>query len=642
MPEQQALPGLGLTLSEPTPPQTFDSSQTPLARIGADKQYHETLLTYFKTRLNASESRMNQFYSRWRANELKTQAYIALPDYEQLLKTMNANGKPPSPVSITFPYAYATAWTIVTYLLHTFCGRRPMFQIGWMRKDQVQSAMNLERLLQWNADATRLARVLFQFFMDSQVYGVGAMRVLWKSKYAMRSRIVQPEGLNGLIAKVFGNTGQFPRVKEKRLVFEGNEVEPIDPFMFFPDPNVPMSEVNRKGEYCFWRTFIGKHDLLQGEADGSLKWTDRVKPMSPSSVSNLFGNNQSSRSLFVGGDSIAAMGNSGRQIPYYQFDQGSCIVVPKELGLGDSRFPERWLVGIVNKEQIVQLEPLDAEHDMHPVAVIEPNSFGYGFGQPGLVDFIAPVQDTLSWLLNSHMHNVRAALNNSFVYDPSMIEQQDLKNPEPGKLIRLKRAALGQDVRQAIMQLNVGDVTRGHVADLQVFQRVADTISAVSDNVRGLQDAGGRKTATEVRTSAEAGTSRLAAQARLISSQGICDLTEQMAVNLQSKLSQELYISLLGVEGMDAPVAINPENIMGDFYYPEHDGTLPLDKVALLDIWQQILMGVAKDQELRSQFSVPKIFEFVAKLGGADNIDSFKVNVAPEPPPGAVPVGMMT
>ena len=31
---------------------------------------------------------------------------------------------------------------------------------------------------------------------------------------------------------------------------------------------------------------------------------------------------------------------------------------------------------------------------------------GYGFGQPGIIDYMAPLQDLMSWLVNSHMDNV--------------------------------------------------------------------------------------------------------------------------------------------------------------------------------------------------------------------------------------------
>ena len=39
-------------------------------------------------------------------------------------------------------------------------------------------------------------------------------------------------------------------------------------------------------------------------------------------------------------------------------------------------------------------------------------------------------------------------------------------------------------------------------------------------------------------------------------------------------------------------ITLQPDQIVGDFYYPINDGTLPLDRVALLDIWQQIFQAV--------------------------------------------------
>lgn len=635
---------LGKSAGEDRP--EFRSGTTVMDRLGSDKKFHDHLRGYLLERLNYSERRMDQFYPRWRINERKVQGYISLPKYDEVLKAMNESGKPPSPVSITLPYAYATAWTVVTYMVHTFCGRKPMFQVSSYKTETAQSARMMELVLQWNVDATRLIRQLFQMFMDGEVYGVGIVRTLWVEKKAKRSEFVEVPGFQGLLNRAMGGASR-QRQKVDKLIFQGNEAVSVDPFMFFPDPNVPMAEVNRKGEYVFWRAFTGKHELLLAQAADQVRYVDKVNPMSPGQIqSGSSASGGSVRGAAFGADANAANTiRGGVQGPsnYYQVDQGSVMVIPKELGLGDSMVPERWLFTMLNKTQIIQAEPLDVEYDMHPVSVIEPRTFGYGFGQPGMVDFVGPVQDTMSWLLNSHIHNVRAVLNNSFIVDPSMVEMQDLKSTEPGKLIRLKRAAFGQDVRQAVQQLPVSDVTRGHITDLEVFQRLGDALTGVNDNLRGVQDSGGRKTATEVRTSNEAGASRLAAQARLTSAQGIVDLTEQMTVNLQYKLTDPVYLSITGSAGVNTPIKISPESITGDFYYPVHDGTLPIDRVAMFDLWKELLLGIAQDQELRQNFSVPNIFEWVAKLGGAENIDSFKVQVAaPDapPPPGAIPLNM--
>jgi hypothetical protein len=394
-----------------------------------------------------------------------------------------------------------------------------------------------------------------------------------------------------------------------------------------------MSEVNKRGEYVWWRSFEGKHHLKKEEAAGTFKWIDSIV-QSSNHQHNPDTDDTSDRDLISRGIAHPGLSTANENlstISYYEIMQGSVEVIPAELGLGEQTTPQKWVFAIGNRNQIIQAEPLDLDHDMHPVVVNEPYTLGYGFGQPGMADYLNPIQDLLSWFVNSHMDNVKTALNNMFVVDPSMVEIQDMKKPGAGKIIRLKKAAYGQDVRQALSQLPVTDITTGHIKDFETIIRVGDGLSSVTDNVRGLQSSGGRKTATEIRTSGEAAASRLAANARLISAQALVDLAEQMSMNTQQNMSQEFYLQLVGRDGLTTPVHITPEHITGDFHYPVHDGTLPIDRVAMLDVWKEIFLGIAQDPEMRQQYNMLAIFEHMAELGGAKNLKQFRVDVSTAP-----------
>lgn len=589
-------------------------SMDPIDLLG-NPDTHSRVLAYLNDRLKKSELSVGNFYDRWRVNEIKYQAYISLPDWEKQLKEINKAGGPPKAVNIVVPYSFATVMTVVTYLIQTFCGRDPMLMVSTHKTEYLQAARNMETVLQYMSEHTHLVRHMFQYLNDSITYGVSIMRCQWKEDHKFRTRWTATKGLVGL-------PETWKKDREKRLVYEGNDVSCIDPFMFFPDPRVPMSEVARRGEFVFWRAFEGKHFLLKMQDDGIFKYVDKVSPMAVPTMSDQQG--QSARGLLSGGSGSSGSDSTwGQKSDMYRVDQGSVEIIPAELGLGDSNSPKKYIFTWLNGTQIVQCEPLDLDHDMHPVAVSEPYTMGYGFGQPGLLDFSGPMQDLMSWMLNSHVDNVRTVMNNMLVVDPSKIEMQDLKEPGPGKLIRLKRAAYGTDVNSAVKQLAVSDVTGGHMNDFSLLMRLSDMMSATSDNIRGQQDSGGRKTATEVRTSLDAGTSRLASLAKRISSQGMVDLTEMMSLNTQQLLSDEFFMEIVGPD--KGPIKITPQTLVGDFNFPINDGTLPIDKVAMLDVWKEILMGVMQDQGLRSQFNVATIFEYVAKLGGADNIDQFKM-----------------
>lgn len=592
--------------------------EPPISLLKPKSREHEKLLQFLLKRLEMSERNMANFYDRWQANERRVQAYVSLKDWEQELREANNSGEAPKVTSVVIPYSYATIATVVTYLVHTFTGRKPMFQVGTYKDKTQDGARKLEKVLQYNADHTRMIRHLFQHFYDGELYGVGALRTNWKEDWRMRT-VWKEQSASPFMRFLGGQAGKRYAEKEERRVYAGNETNSIDPFMFFPDPRVPMTEVNRRGEFVFWRTFEGRHTLKLAEADGELQWVDKAEARMPQ---NKYGNENSVRNLMSSGEAHPGAQNQEGARDFYQVDQGTVWIIPREFGIGDSDRPELWMFTILNKSQIVQAEPADYDHGMHPVAVSEPYTMGYGFGNPALADYLGPMQDTLSWLINSHMDNVRTALNNMFIVDPSRVEIQDLKEPGAGKLVRLKSSAYGSDVRSALTQMQVHDVTGKHVQDFELFMKMGDALSSVTDNLRGVQDHGGRKTATEVRTSGEAAASRLASHARLISSQSIVDLTEQMCLNIQQYLDDDFHFQITGEE---SPIHIAPEMLVGDFYYPVHDGTLPIDKVAMLDVWKEILMGVMQDQELRQQYSVPKIFEHVAELGGAKNLEQFKM-----------------
>ena len=144
----------------------------PIDMLKPNSDLHARVLKYLLQRLDMSERAMSRFYPRWQAAERRVQAYIDLPKWEQVLKTMNDSGKPPKVVDITVPYSYATLQTIVTYLAHTFMGRRPMFQVGSYKKSTVSNARMLELVLQYNVEHAGLVRQLFQFLQDGEMYGV--------------------------------------------------------------------------------------------------------------------------------------------------------------------------------------------------------------------------------------------------------------------------------------------------------------------------------------------------------------------------------------------------------------------------------------------------------------------------------------
>lgn len=599
----------------------MNSNEKSFIRPGSDT--HAKLLKRVKGQISESYSKMSQFYARWRLRELEYQAYVPTREYEEsysaACKDKNLSNVKKQEANIIVPYSFSTIRTIATYLANVFLGRKPIFTVGTYNARLTENARNMEKLLQYNAEHSKLVKEFTQWLYSGEIYGLGILKTSFVTESAPRSSII----LDPL-------TGTPLRLSQMTNIYQGNLAENIDPFMFFPDPRVPMLEVAKRGEFVYWRNFVGKFTLQR--AGDTYAYLDEVKDTlsqdAGESVRNLRANGESLNSQFN------ANFSSEDSQPFVQIDEGTLELIPSEIGfsLGEgfnNDIPHKFLVTMANESQIIRFEHYAPDHQMHPVVVNEPYSFGNGFGNVGISDYLSPFQETLSWFLNSHIFNVKGVVNNSFLYDPSMVEEKDLKSDKPGKLIRMKPKAFGVEPSLYFKQIAISDVTSGHVNDMASLMRLGNDISAVTDNMRGQQDSGGRKTATEIRATIEAASSRLAAHAQFISGASVVDLGKQWSLNLQQYLSDDFAIDVLGDYGAEAPVHIDLRSVIGDFYFPVHDGSLPMDKIALFDIWQQALQFVAGNPQLQGAYDVGKIFEFVAKLGGAENIDQFRLNHMP-------------
>lgn len=600
----------------------MNEAEKSFIRPGSDS--HSKLLKRVKAQINESYSKMSQFYGRWNMRELQYQAYVPVQEWEERYKSA-CRDKTLSNVkkqegNIVVPYTFSSIRTIVTYLATVFLGRKPIFMVGTYNSALVESAKNMEKLLQYNAEHNRLIKEFTQWLYNGEIYGLGILKTGFVTESAPRSTWVADP-----------LSGQLLRSRKATVVYQGNTVENIDPFMFFPDPRVPLLEVAQKGEFVYWRSFVGKF-TLQKSGD-TYAYLDSIGKMPAAGDSGA-----SLRNFRANGDSLSNQYNYSDiddGSPWVEIDEGTVELIPSEIGftLGDgydNDKPHKFLVTVANLTQIIRFELYSPDHQQHPVVINEPLAIGNGFGNCGISDYLSPFQEAISWFLNSHIFNVKGVVNNSFLYDPSMIEEKDLRSDKAGKLIRMKPKAFGVEPTLYFKQLQISDVTSGHVADMQNLMRIGNDISAITDNMRGQQDSGGRKTATEIRATIEAASSRLAAHAQFISGASVIWLAKQWSLNLQQYLSEDFQIDVLGDEGAQNPITITPYNVAGDFYFPVHDGTLPLDKVALFDIWQQALQFVAGNPQLAQSYDVGKIFEFVAKLGGAENIDQFRLNHAPQ------------
>jgi hypothetical protein len=275
-------------------------------------------------------------------------------------------------------------------------------------------------------------------------------------------------------------------------------------------------------------------------------------------------------------------------------------------------------------------EPLGELHDEFPFDILQAEPDMYGLFTPSLLERIKPLNDVLSWLLNTHFYNVRAVLNNQFVVDPTKVKISDLEDPEAGFILRLRPEAAGTDVKTAIAQLPVGDVTRSHINDMGVVVEFMQRTLGINDNLMGMIDQGGRKTATEVRTSTSFGINRLKTMCEYFSAMGFAPLTQKMIQSSQQHFDGMKKLRIVGDQARFAPeyLEVSPDKIAGFYDFVPVDGTLPVDRFAQANLWQALLGQIAQIPQIMMSYDIPRLFDYIANLAGLKNISRFRVQPA--------------
>lgn len=576
-----------------------------ITKLKPGSELHGQTLRKLKAMLQFSRDEMKKHYGRWNFGEQRIQAYIGCNDYERLNGYLgDRTGLPPEPIQVVVPYSYATLHAAATFIASVLLSRKPLFPLQAARGTAVDKGRRMELALQSNIDASRGMEQLWQLIWDSLIYGFGVTRNSWETRYGPAIR---------------WSGGQRQQTTE--LLYAGNIIDCIDPYAFYPDPRVPIYQCNRKGDFNFIQVPISNIVLKDMEKAGQFYHVEEAIRRSPSTARED-AQTESRRRMKIGmaGEDLITPRDV---VGFSKVYDGTVRLVPKDWGLGPETESQLWKFAFL-ENQIVQAEPLGMVHGQHPFTASEPASFGHDFMSVSMADMIGPFQDILSWLVSSRMENVRVAVNNQFVADPARVEINDIRSSIIGRVIRLKQAAIGTPINQVIQQLVTQDVTGGHLADIQTMRILADTITGVNDNMRGIQTAGGRRSATEARISMQAGASRLQQMAIRISSQGLAPMVEQMIYNIQQFMPPELWIETTGDDGSMMGEQMSPDMLVGSFNYQISDGSLPFDKMALVEVWKEILFGIAQDPELRQQYDLGRIFNYTAELGGARNINGFK------------------
>lgn len=593
---------------------------------------HNLLRDYIMERAYDSARHIKPRHEAWASLDNKLTAYIPLDDRERAIKAKDKR----RPVSIVLPVSYATLETFLTYLTAAFLDDF-LFKYEGIGPEDVVGAMKIQHLINHQFIAGSMGLNLHTMWRDALVYNYGGIAVDWDVRTrASRDRELG-SALDGIREAGFDISPELEL--QEKIVYEGNILHNMDPYYVLPYPYKPVYAVEQ-AEFTGWIRQTNYTELLRQEITTgnyfNVRYLARFDGRSGLSLVN------------TGRTDKTQLPDRGEQVSYGTMAPVDVVdmyidIVPSMIGLGSSDRPERWVVSVAGDNIVVQAQPLSLIHNKPPLVVCSPTSDGHSMLDISVIEIGEGMADFFTFLINSKMANVRSALNLGLIYDPKIINMDDVSTSDPGFRARVNHSAWGLGILdKAIKQLDIKDITAGHIGDAFAMLDMNNRFLGTVDALQGVVRRGGeRVTAEEISSTFRSALSRLEKMARIISMQAHEPLAGLLAYNTQELMSEDTYVKLMGdyANELEQEYGIQPENgrigitakdIDVDFNVLPHDGSTPFGGINSRE-WVDLLINFMAKTPVGSRIDFDKLFLRTARRLGEKNAHSLlkRINEVP-------------
>ena len=212
---------------------------------------HKSLVDKVIRYARGAADNISKRFDSWNIIDETLTSYIELDSDEE--EVIEADHR--KPVSIVYPYSYAILETILGYLTAAFF-QDPIFMYEGVSPEDIIGAISLEKVIDLHCNRSKIALNLHTMFRDSLSYGFGIVGPSWKKVYG--KKIVK-----SVERRLFRSPIEKKQFKEQ-VIFEGNSLVNIDPYLSLPDPSVPITDL-QKGNFFGWVDSTNYLDLLAEE-----------------------------------------------------------------------------------------------------------------------------------------------------------------------------------------------------------------------------------------------------------------------------------------------------------------------------------------------------------------------------------------
>jgi hypothetical protein len=612
--------------------------------LNHNTKLHGRMLSELNGMIQASKSHIEQRFDDWDRVDQQMRLYMDLSaPHREADKTINPDAKNmPYKGTICMPVMYSLIMTRAAHIFSLLTSVDPRIHFEATDSDDADGARIHEVMARYDIRQSQFDMKMWQGVMDSERYGLAIWYDTFEEMYGYQVQ----KGMSPLEIVLAGGDPEEPTWQR---VKEWNNIASVDPRLFRPDPNVPIS-TPQDGNY------IGHEDHT------NILWylERRLK-----SGDGPFFNTAQLRKVSRGVETDREVGERWESGDFGDSHQSKYVnpkvthmqwkIIPREWGLSNVETPQIWWFSVYNQELIIRAHKSVYSHGKFTYCVAQPDLDLHAPFVPGMAQQMIGGGDLVNWLTGSHIANARKIINDQIIYNDDLIDPVDMASPGPAKHIRLTRRGKraqemgGMKIGDMYGQLQVTDITKQHLettaAIFQSFQRMG----AVPEVVAGMPMPS-KRTLGEVEQVSQAAILRLGVSAQVLDMQLVAPFADRLVMNRQQFTSMEKYYRLAGrlMEQLGAEqIEIAPDDLVGEYDYIPHTPTMAPDPARMTAIWGQLLTMLAQAPQLMNPDMQGKVINPVAvfdefvRSAGINYLDQFKVQMEPPPsgtpPPGALP-----
>ena len=529
-----------------------------------------------------SRNVMKEYYKQWDRNDAVYRGERYMDDKDR--KAMKRD----EPSKVYVPLTHSQIQTFVSFAVMILTQRDYFYELSGSGIEDEKPAKLAQAVVQRDLEHNKVTGVLLpQWLTDVARYGVGVFKTDWIRETTPVQRMVpdpkwQPDPNMPM-------QSQPPMISmyQDMTRYLGNRITVISPYRWFPDTRLPLTRW-RDGEFAADENEYSFGELEKLQKNGQVAGLEFIPKINDTAFTdrrlNVMG--LGSNNAF---DPTIPVRDNSRYVLITEVElkcNPSKTFIDKNVPIDKDLDAEVvLLVWIANDSRIIRIEDSGYDH----------NEFLYDAAQFfndqsrtinfGLAELLAPMQDIVDWLLNSHVTNVRKTIQTNLIVDPKYVDMNDLKERNP--IIRLKSTADGLGIDSYVKQLEVVDSTAGHVNDMQIVAGLAKEATGLQENLMG-QYASGRRSARESSNVNANASARIQLPIKGLWQDGLLPMGRKILSNIQQGLDIPQLVSVVGIQrvvgdpaSVQAFLPVDRSMLQGSYDFLIFDSTMPSQRMAV-------------------------------------------------------------